>query len=151
MTGGALEPPGVGKWVDTYRLDDQIGFILRRAHQRHTAIFAREIAGELTTTQFAALARLHEFGDCSQNRLGRLIAVDAATIKGVVERLQSRGLVETSPDPDDRRRTIVSLTAEGKAQTRQSLANAAGITEKTLQPLNASERRMLLALLRRIT
>src|SRR5690606_24317920 len=109
-------------------------FILRRAHQRHTAIFAREIAGELTPTQFSALVRLHELGECSQNQLGRQIAVDAATIKGVVERLQARGLLVTTPDPVDRRRVVVSLTEAGREQACLSIGTAAGITEKTLQP-----------------
>ena len=47
----------------------------------------------LTQTQFAALAKLHEVGPCSQNQLGRLIYLDAATIKGVVDRLSARGFV----------------------------------------------------------
>lgn len=136
--------------AQAYCLEEQIGFILRRAYQRHTAIFAREIAGELTPTQFAALAKLDELGECSQNQLGRLIAVDAATVKGVVERLQSRGLVRTTPDPVDRRRIVVSLTAEGKEQARLSISTAIGISETTLQPLTMAERQMLIRLLTRI-
>ena len=75
-----------------YRLQEQVGFILRKAHQRHVAIFASRI-GDLTPPQFAALARLREAGDTSQNQLGALVAMDAATIKGVIDRLKARGLV----------------------------------------------------------
>jgi hypothetical protein len=71
---------------DDYHLDDQIGYILRRVTQRHLAIFAALIP-EVTTTQFAVLARLAEIGPQSQNHLGRATAMDAATIKGVVDRL----------------------------------------------------------------
>ena len=46
---------------------------------------------DLTPTQWAALAKLRELGDCSQNHLGRLTAMDAATIKEVVDRLTVRG------------------------------------------------------------
>ncbi len=57
------------------------------AIQRHTAIFTGCMVEALTQTPFAALAKLYEVGPCSQNHLGRLIYLDAATIKGVVERL----------------------------------------------------------------
>ena len=70
-----------------YRLDDQVGFLLRVAMQRHTSIFMSRIVKGLTQTQFAALAKLREVGPCSQNQLGRLIYLDAATTKGVVDRL----------------------------------------------------------------
>ncbi len=92
-----------------YRLDDQIGYILRRVTQRHLALFAAAIP-EVTTTQFAVLARLAEIGPVSQNHLGRETAMDAATIKGVVDRLAKLGLVATTADPADRRRLTVSLT-----------------------------------------
>ena len=74
--------------ADQYSLKAQVGFNLRRANQRHVAIFARHVDG-LTPTQFAALAKLHELGSLSQNKLGRLTAMDSATIKGVVERLSA--------------------------------------------------------------
>lgn len=97
-----------------YALDDQIGFLLRRVSQRHLAIFAQAIP-QVTTTQFAMLARLAELGPQSQNALGRETAMDAATAKGVVDRLARQGLVVTSPDPSDGRRRIVALTAAGQA------------------------------------
>src|SRR5947199_283590 len=84
----------------SYILDEQIGFILRQVWQRHATIFAREIGINLTPTQWAALAKLTETGPCSQNLLGRLTAMDVATIKGVIDRLTARGLTETSPDPE---------------------------------------------------
>ena len=70
-----------------YRLEDQVGFYLRRAGQRHAAIFAEYMTDDLTPTQWAALVKLAEFVSLSQNLLGRETAMDAATIKGVVDRL----------------------------------------------------------------
>ena len=58
---------------EDYRLEEQVGFVLRKAHQRHLAIFTRQIS-DLTPPQFAALAKLHEVGATSQNQLGALIA-----------------------------------------------------------------------------
>ena len=76
-----------------YLLDEQAGFLMRIAMQRHTSIFTSRMIEGLTQTQFAALSKLYEVGPCSQNHLGRLIYLDAATIKGVVDRLHLRGLV----------------------------------------------------------
>ena len=77
-----------------YILEEQIGFILRQVWQRHATIFSREIGINLTPTQWAALAKLNETGPCSQNLLGRLTAMDVATIKGVIDRLSARGLTD---------------------------------------------------------
>jgi len=129
-----------------YRLHEQIGFVLRRAHQRHVAIFAAHIA-DLTPPQFAALAKLHEDGPTSQNQLGSQIAMDAATVKGVIDRLNARGLVELTRHEADKRRLLVSLTAEGRATVEQLIPHARQITEETLAPLNRKEAATLLKLL----
>src|SRR5689334_10121854 len=130
-----------------YILDEQIGFILRQVWQRHAAIFARDIGISLTPTQWAALAKLNETGPCSQNQLGRLTAMDVATIKGVIDRLTVRGLTETSPDPDDGRRLLISLTRAGQQMAEKAALNALAISKETLAPRDAREREMLLALL----
>jgi MarR family transcriptional regulator, lower aerobic nicotinate degradation pathway regulator len=133
-----------------YVLDEQIGFLLRQVWQRHAAIFAREIGINLTPTQWAALAKLNEAGPCSQNRLGRLTAMDVATIKGVIDRLTARGLTETGPDPADGRRLVVSLTRAGQLLAEKAAPNALAISRETLAPLDARERETLLALLSKL-
>src|SRR5436305_4569495 len=126
-----------------YLLEEQVGVLLRQASQRHTAIFAARMLEDLTATQWAALARLKERGPCSQNLLGRLTAMDAATIKGVVNRLVSRGLAETRSDPQDSRRLTIALTNAGRAIIEQAIPAAQVITEATLAPLSTSEKRAL--------
>ena len=133
-----------------YRLTAQVGHLLRRANQRHLAIFAARMP-ELTPRQFAALAKLHEEGPSSQNQLGRATAMDAATIKGVIDRLAKRDLVATAPSEEDRRRLIVSLTEAGQALFDDHAPTALQITEETLSPLSAAERRTLIALLEKIS
>jgi DNA-binding MarR family transcriptional regulator len=135
-----------------YILDDQIGFILRQVSQRHAAIFAASIGEQdVTATQWAVLAKLLERGPCSQNRLGRRTAMDAATIKGVVDRLGKRGLIETRPDPEDGRRLEVALSPAGQALAERMVPNALRITEETLAPLTEPERATLIALLRKLS
>jgi MarR family transcriptional regulator, lower aerobic nicotinate degradation pathway regulator len=132
-----------------YVLDDQIGYVLRRVTQRHLALFS-DCIPEVTTTQFAVLARLAEKGPQSQNHLGRETAMDAATIKGVVDRLVRQGLVHTTPDAEDRRRLTVALTDAGLALFSGRVPTALGVSAKTLDPLNPEERLQLLALLVRL-
>jgi DNA-binding MarR family transcriptional regulator len=134
-----------------YVLDAQAGFLMRVAMQRHTAIFMSRMIEQLTQTQFAALAKLHEVGACSQNHLGRLIFLDAATIKGVVDRLAARGFVSALNDPNDRRRRAVALTPRGRAVTEAAMKVAAEITAETLAPLSDSERRAVAALLTKLS
>ena len=134
----------------SYILDEQIGFILRQVSQRHATIFAREIGINLTPTQWAALSKLVETGPCSQNLLGRLTSMDVATIKGVIDRLTARGLTETSSDPDDGRRLLVSLTRAGQQLAEKAAPNAFAITRETLAPLDAEERATFVALLSRL-
>src|ERR1700690_908713 len=133
-----------------YVLDEQIGFILRQVWQRHATIFAARIGANLTPTQWAALAKLAESGPCSQNQLGRLTAMDVATIKGVIDRLTARGLTETCADPEDGRRLRVSLTRAGQQLAEKVAPNALAITRETLAPLDARERETLVALLSKL-
>lgn len=141
-----LDPAAQG-----YKLEEQVGFLLRKANQRHLTIFAGLIPGGLTSTQFSTLFRLAtEPGPVSQNALGRMVAMDAATTKGVVARLQARGLIQTEPDPNDRRRYNLSTTAEGRALIAEVVPVMKEITRETLSPLSADEQKTLTDLLRKI-
>jgi MarR family transcriptional regulator, lower aerobic nicotinate degradation pathway regulator len=133
-----------------YLLEEQVGFLLRVAIQRHTNIFAAEIVGGLTAPQFSALVRLLQKGPLSQNQLGRLIYLDVATIKGVVERLRARGLVSSKPDPCDGRRHMIALTATGRRLIETAIPAAERITRQTLEPLSEKEKETLLHLLKKL-
>ncbi len=137
--------------AQAYRLEHQIGYVLRRANQRASAIFMARFAGHgLTPTQFAALVKIGDEGEVSQNRLGRLTAMDPATMKGVIDRLQGRSLIVSKPDPTDRRRTLWRLTESGAQALAQALPAGAETTEETLAPLDEEERRVFLAILSRL-
>lgn len=134
-----------------YVLDAQVGFLMRVAMQRHTSIFTANMLENLTQTQFAALAKLYEVGPCSQNHLGRLIYLDAATIKGVVDRLSVRGFLTVLNDPNDRRRRALDLTERGRQVTGEAMKVASEITAATLAPLTAEEQRTVLRLMRKLS
>jgi DNA-binding MarR family transcriptional regulator len=131
-----------------YALEDQIGFRLRKAHQRATEDFNAVMGRfDVTPTQFAALAKLHDAGPLPQAQLGRLTAMDPATIFGVVKRLARRGYVRQSLDDADARLVIVGLTPEGQAAAARMTAVAAEVSGRTLAPLGRKEAAALLRLL----
>ena len=140
------QPPNGG-----YLVEDHVGFLLRRAHQRHVALFL-EVAGHhgLTPTQFAALFKAVELRRVTQNLLGRLTAMDPATIQGVVRRLTARGLLARARDPMDRRTAVLTPTEEGVALIDRTVSCAWRAHEAALAPLTVQEQGVLLALLRRM-
>jgi len=138
------EPAGTAE-TEGYILEEQVGFLLRQAHQRSTAIFMDTMADlELTPRQFSVLMKIMEDGAVSQNRLGRLTAMDPATMQGVIRRLDERGLVARRADATDRRRTLLSLTAAGRARGSE-------VTAATLAPLRPGEQATFLRLLKKLT
>lgn len=139
-----------GEDLQTYALDDQIGYLLRLASQRHGAIFLAHSRYGLTPTQLAALMRLEEQGECSQNHIGRLAAMDVATIKGVIDRLRRKSLTQSRPDPNDRRRTLISLSQRGRHVVAEMRDIGLTISRETLAPLTEVERRRLVRLLRKL-
>lgn len=137
---------------DGYVLEEQVGQLIRRAHQRHTALFLAMIGdSQVTTTQYAALVKLYEMGELSQNHLGRLTAMDPATIQGVIRRLTTRKLISHRPDKNDKRRRCLSLTTQGRDLVTRLLANGPKVSKATLDPLSPAEQQQFIALIKRLT
>ena len=137
--------------MSDYHLEEQVGFLLRRAYQRASSNLVDEIgAYDLTAPQFATLARLYERGALSQNLLGRLVAMEPANIRDVVLRLKKRRLVATRRDPTDKRLILIDLTSAGVALVEQLIPIELACTAKTLARLDAAERKQLYGLLSRL-
>ena len=134
-----------------YRIEEQVGYLLRRAHQRASSIFQVMIGDpNITPTQYSSMVKLHEYTELSQNHLGRLVGMDKATMQGVVRRLKDRGLVDSRPDPGDARRTLLSLTLDGQRSVNKLTLNGPLVSRETLKPLTPAEQRQLLELLSKI-
>ena len=142
---GHSKHPTKGK-AEGYCLDEQIGYLLRLANQRHLEIF-NGIMPELTPTQFAALARLQQLGPLSQNELGRQAGMDIATTNGVDDRLLKKNLIRSATDQRDKRRLRISLTAKGRRVINESTDYASQITRETLAGLTSGESSQLVNLL----
>ena len=77
--------------------------------------------------------------------------MDIATIKGVVDRLRQKGLLIAQPDPDDKRRSVISLTGEGAGMIGRLQQDGLVISQETQAPLKPAEQKKLLELLRKIS
>jgi DNA-binding MarR family transcriptional regulator len=135
----------------SYVFSDQIGFLLRRAYQRHLAIFQANISdSQLTSVQFSTMCALRDKGPQSQGELVKATGVDQATIRGIIERLKTRRFVTLSKDPVDARKVIVSLTAAGAEMLNRIVPRAADVSELTFGSLNPGERTALVFTLQRM-
>ncbi|MDX3904887.1 MAG: MarR family winged helix-turn-helix transcriptional regulator [Pigmentiphaga sp.] len=136
---------------DAYRFNEQVGHLLRRAYQRHTAIFQQVIPdSQLTVVQFVVLCAVRDAGSCSLSDVVKATAIDQATVRGVIKRLVARRLLSLGHDSHDRRRVLLSLTAGGKALVGEMVPFAQDITEATFAGLNPAERVAIVFLLRKM-
>jgi MarR family transcriptional regulator, lower aerobic nicotinate degradation pathway regulator len=135
----------------SYKLEEQVGFKLRKVQQRATEIFNDVMRDfDLTPMQFAILAKLDDLGTVSQNQLGRHAAMDPATTFGVVGRLLKRGLLRQSADKSDARLILITLTEDGQRLVTRMKEIGVTVSERTLQPLTEDEARTFLALLTKL-
>jgi DNA-binding MarR family transcriptional regulator len=131
---------------------EMAGHLIRRLHQQSTQVFqARtQAAGfELTSVQFAALGAVARQPGIDQASLAATISFDRATIGGVVDRLEQKGLIERTVSPDDRRARALQLTAAGRRQLAALRPLVEALQAEILAPLSAKERVAFLALARK--
>jgi MarR family transcriptional regulator, lower aerobic nicotinate degradation pathway regulator len=132
-------------------LTERVGFLIRRLHQIHVALFVQEV-GELdiTTIQFTALSMLYQRGEIDQSELAVQIGMDRTNISDVVRRLLERGYVTVRVNPAHGRRRLIGLTAEGVVFLRRADLHASRAHERTVAALAKPDRELFAALLQRL-
>ncbi|KQP18299.1 MarR family winged helix-turn-helix transcriptional regulator [Pseudorhodoferax sp. Leaf267] len=134
-----------------YAVTDQVGHLLRRAYQRHVALFQSAIPdSQLTAAQFVTLCAVRDMGGCSLNDVVKRTAIDQATVRGVVERLVARGLLTVSAHQRDGRKRELALTDAGRQLVAATVPFAQQVTDRTFGDFNPAERLALVYLLRRM-
>jgi DNA-binding MarR family transcriptional regulator len=134
-----------------YQFTNHIGHLLRRAYQRHVAIFRETVPDDqLTAAQFVVLCSVRE-GECEVPQIVQATAIDEASVRGIVERLKWRELLVTAHAPGDARRMRVSLTPAGRSVVEHTVPIAEQISELTFGDMNEADRATLIRLLRRIS
>lgn len=135
----------------SYFFDQQIGHLLRRAYQRHTALFQHFIPdSQLTAAQFVVLCFVRDYPSCSLVEIVKATVIDQATVRGVVDRLKQRHLLEVKLDAQDRRKVVINLTPIGSALVAEMEPFAKQITESTYGSLTHAERVALDFLLKKM-
>ena len=130
-------------------LGERPGFLIRRLHQIHLALFAEECAAfGVTPVQFSIMTVAGAQPGLEQVELAREVGVDRTTLTNVLTRLEARGLIARAAVPADRRVKRVSLTAEGKATLTRMNKAAERAHARTIEALAPTERAAFLGALR---
>lgn len=134
-----------------YEFSEQVGHLLRRAYQRHTAIFQSQSCDrQLTAIQFVTLCTIMDNGPSALTDLVKATAIDPATIRGVIKRLKARDWISLSSDPNDQRKVIVDITLAGRELVATMVPRAKCISDMTMGKLNPAERVALMHLLEKM-
>jgi MarR family transcriptional regulator, lower aerobic nicotinate degradation pathway regulator len=124
------------------------GYLFRRMQQIAVSIFVEECrAFDLTPVQYASLIAIHTHPGIDATRLSAVIAFDRSTLGNVIERLQSKGLIERKSDSEDKRVKLLTITKQGAALLREIMPAVDRAQARMLQPLKPSDRKTLMALL----
>jgi DNA-binding MarR family transcriptional regulator len=117
------------------------GHYARRVHQLVVALFVDEVAElNLTPVQYSSLQTICNQPGIDQKTLAHTIGYDTATIGGVIDRLEGRGLVTRNMAQHDRRLRLIMPTDEGLQTLEAVVPRVLKSQERFLEPLAKAER-----------
>ena len=131
---------------------DMPGHLIRRLHQFSTHVFqvqSRNAGFDITPVQFAAMSAIRSQPGIDQARVASRIAYDRATIGGVLERLEQKGLLTRKVSSRDRRAREVTLTPKGHEVFDAILPVVQDMQTRLLPGLTEQERDVFLSLARK--
>jgi MarR family transcriptional regulator, lower aerobic nicotinate degradation pathway regulator len=141
----------VHKRSNSWPLGQRPGFLIRRLHQIHVALFQKKCAAfEVTPLQYSLLSALARRGTADQTTLAADVALDRTTTTGALKRLQSRKFIERTVDRRDRRAQICRLTKAGANLLRQMEASARAAHRDTVADLSKAEQKRFIAMMQRL-
>jgi MarR family transcriptional regulator, temperature-dependent positive regulator of motility len=135
---------------ERFEIHCQPGHLIRRLQQAAVSLFhdaARSSGLEITPVQYAALRAIETYPKIDQATLAGVIAYDRATIGGVADRLESKGLVRRTLSPGDRRVRLLAIEAAGSRLLKKLEPTVRDVQDRILEPLTPEERAEFLRLL----
>lgn len=124
------------------------GFLIRRLNQIYAALFAEESVGlDITPVQLCVLAAVGRKGGRDQSAIAEEIGADRATLASVAARLEGGGLIRRAVSRTDQRQKLLFLTAKGRSILTKMQKPLANTNERSLAPLDPTERELFLSLL----
>ena len=134
-----------------HRLRGTAAWLLGRAALRgHHLTYQLLDGAGLRKSHYAVLAALAEFGPAAQADIGRRLGVDRSDMVAVLNDLERAAYISRVPDPSDRRRNRVSLTAGGQSALGRCDRLVTQADAALLESLSPAEREQLVSLLERI-
>ncbi len=141
----------VHKKGNSWPLGQRPGFLIRRLHQIHVALFQKKCAAfDVTPLQYSLLSALARRGTADQTTLAADVALDRTTTTGALKRLQSRKFIERAVDRRDRRAQLCRLTRAGAGLLRRMEASARAAHRETVANLNKADQERFIAMMQRI-
>ena len=132
-------------------MHEHVGYLLVRLGKRAQRAFEEAVAPlGLRPPHFDLLAVLGEQGAVSQKDVATILDVDSARVVAWADELADLGALERTPDPADRRRNLLTLTAEGRRLLRRAQRAAAKVEADLTAALDADGRAALRSLLQRV-
>ena len=132
-------------------LEDLPGHYIRRLQQIAVGIFMDETADvNVTPVQFALLFAASQETGLDQRTLAGRIGLDTSTIGAVVDRLESRELIERKVSPDDKRVRLLSVTPAGKKLLQGVMPAMLRAQDRMLAPLPKADRSKFMTMVKRI-
>ena len=120
------------------------GHLMRRAQQIAVGVFTTECASfDITPVQYATLVAIRETDHADATRISELVAYDRSTLGSVLERLESKLLIERRPGRGDRRLKVLVLTQAGR-RLLDEVEPAVLRAQDILAPLASAERAVLM-------
>ena len=127
------------------------GYLIRRLHQIHLALFLEECrASQLTPVQYGLLTALAIRGDLDQVSLAEELGLDRTTTAEVLRRLEARRLVSRKPNPDDRRAKLARITPQGRKLMGAMFRSMQRAQDRLCAPLSQKERDVFMQTLVRL-
>src|SRR5258708_3951062 len=135
---------------NSWPLRQRPGFLIRRLHQIHVALFQETCAAfEITPLQYSLLSALAARETADQTTLAADVALDRTTTTGALKRLQSRNFIERSVDRSDRRARACRLPGAGTRLLERIEASARRAHRDTLASLSKAEQKSFVAMMQR--
>jgi DNA-binding MarR family transcriptional regulator len=127
------------------------GYLIRRLHQIHCALFLEECKPSgLTPVQYGLLTALSIRGELDQVSLAEEIGLDRTTTAEVLSRLEGRKLISRKANPRDRRAKLARITPRGRAVTSKMFGSMQRAQDRLCAPLTQKERDVFMATLVRL-
>jgi DNA-binding MarR family transcriptional regulator len=134
--------PGVGT---------RLGYLLKHGHLEIEALNDAALAPfEIDSRELGILLSIADFEAASQQQIAERLGIDRTTMVARIDALEVKGIVSRQPDPDDRRRNVVTLTEPGRKTVTAATAASDTAERDFLSDLSVAEVKQLRDLLVRI-